>query len=190
MRKKNVLTLLLVMTSLAGWSQQVKIEFVTPRIVHVVKGQPTKTLVVTAKKEDVKVTKKGNEQSSGELTVRQDPKTGSLTFLTSKGQVLLREKSHDLTKVRQTFTLDKDEAIYGLGTIQNGKMNRRGEHKRMEQSNLEDFQNVLQSIKGWDSIGRTIRPRSLMMTPAECRSPRKWERVSTIISCTAVRPTA
>ena len=156
--KKNVLTLLLVMTSLAGWSQQVKIEFVTPRIVHVVKGQPTKTLVVTAKKEDVKVTKKGNEQSSGVLTVRQDPKTGSLTFLTSKGQVLLREKSHDVTKVRQTFLLDKDEAIYGLGTIQNGKMNRRGEHKRMEQSNLEDFQNVLQSIKGWGLYWENYSP--------------------------------
>ena len=158
MMKKNVLTLLLVMTSLAGWSQQVKIEFVTPRIVHVVKGQPTKTLVVTAKKEDVKVTKKGNEQSSGELTVRQDPKTGNLTFLTSKGQVLLREKSHDVTKVRQTFLLDKDEAIYGLGTIQNGKMNRRGEHKRMEQSNLEDFQNVLQSIKGWGLYWENYSP--------------------------------
>ena len=158
MMKKNVLTLLLVMTSLAGWSQQVKIEFVTPRIVHVVKGQPTKTLVVTAKKEDVKVTKKGNEQSSGELTVRQDPKTGSLTFLTPKGQVLLREKSHDVTKVRQTFLLDKDEAIYGLGTIQNGKMNRRGEHKRMEQSNLEDFQNVLQSIKGWGLYWENYSP--------------------------------
>ena len=76
MMKKNVLTLLLVMTSLAGWSQQLKIEFVTPRIVHVVKGQPTKTLVVTAKKEDEKATRKGNEQGSGELTVRQGPKTG------------------------------------------------------------------------------------------------------------------
>ena len=158
MMKKNVLTLLLVMTSLAGWSQQVKIEFVSPRIVHVVKGEPTKTLVVTLKKEDVQVTKKGNEHSSGELTVRQDPKTGNLTFLTSKGQVLLREKSHDLTKVRQTFTLDKDEAIYGLGTIQNGKMNRRGEHKRMEQSNLEDFQNVLQSIKGWGLYWENYSP--------------------------------
>ena len=38
-------------------------------------------------------------------------------------------------------------------------MNRRGEHKLMEQSNLEDFQNVLQSIKGWglywDNYSRT-----------------------------------
>ena len=56
------------------------------------------------------------------------------------------------------FTLDKDEAIYGLGTIQNGKMNRRGEHKRMEQSNLEDFQNVLQSIKGWGIYWENYSP--------------------------------
>ena len=78
----------------------------------------------------------------------------------AKGRTLLREGKHSFEacnsgadrgawQVAQSFTLDKEEAIYGLGTWQNGKMNRRGEHKRMEQSNLEDFQNVLQSIKGW-----------------------------------------
>ena len=97
-----------------------------------------------------------NEQNV--LTIRKDPKTGDLTFLTVKGKVLLKEKSCDISKVRQTFVLDKDEAIYGLGTIQNGKMNRRGEHKRMEQSNLEDFQNVLQSIKGWGIYWENYSP--------------------------------
>ena len=140
-------------------AQDVKIEFITPSIVHVVKGQPTKTLVITAKPEQVSVTKKGNITSSKELTVKQDAQ-GNLTFLTAKGKVLLREKSCDIKEARQTFTLDKDEAIYGLGTIQNGKMNRRGEKKRMEQSNLEDFQNVLQSIKGygiyWENYSPTL----------------------------------
>ena len=141
-------------------AQDVKIEFITPSIVHVVKGQPTKTLVVTAKPQDVAVTKKGNTTSkSSELTVKQDAK-GNLTFLTAKGKVLLKEKECDVLEARQTFTLDKDEAIYGLGTIQNGKMNRRGEKKRMEQSNLEDFQNVLQSIKGygiyWENYSPTL----------------------------------
>ena len=114
--------------------------------------------MVTAKPEDVKLTRQGHMTSSDMLTVRQDPKTGALTFLTAKGQVLLREKDCDVAKVRQTFLLDKDEAIYGLGTIQNGKMNRRGEHKRMEQSNLEDFQNVLQSIKGWGLYWENYSP--------------------------------
>jgi alpha-D-xyloside xylohydrolase len=53
------------------------------------------------------------------------------------------------TKINQTYTLDKDEPIYGLGTIQNGKLNRRGTSIFMEQSNLQDFQYVIQSIKGW-----------------------------------------
>ena len=155
---KKVLCLLATgLLSVACLAQTVKIEFITPSIVHVVKGQPTKTLVITAKPEQVNVVKKGNTMSSSELTVKQDAQ-GNLTFLTAKGKVLLREKSCNVAEARQTFTLDKDEAIYGLGTIQNGKMNRRGEKKRMEQSNLEDFQNVLQSIKGWGLYWENYSP--------------------------------
>lgn len=134
-------------------AQGVKIEFFTPSIVHVVKypGQPVtpESKVIIAKPQQVALTQHGNTTESAELKVQLNEKTGCLTFMTAKGKVLLREKSHTFAPLNQTFTLDKDEAIYGLGTIQNGKMNRRGEHKRMEQSNLEDFQNVIQSIKGW-----------------------------------------
>ena len=135
-------------TKVQAGETDVTVEFYTPSIVHVVKGTPTKTLVITAKPEQGVGSKSGNTWKSSELTVKQDAQ-GRLTFLTAKGKVLLREKDCNVAEACQTFTLDKDEAIYGLGTIQNGKMNRRGEHKRMEQSNLEDFQNVLQSIKGW-----------------------------------------
>ena len=157
MKRITVLSACLL-TMVIGKAQEVKIDFITPSIVHVVKGQPTKSLVVIAQPEDVKVTSRSNDVSSSVLTIRKDPKTGDLTFLTVKGKVLLKEKSCDISKVRQTFVLDKDEAIYGLGTIQNGKMNRRGEHKRMEQSNLEDFQNVLQSIKGWGIYWENYSP--------------------------------
>ena len=158
---KRLLSLALMAIGLAeAQAQDVKIEFITPSIVHVVKGQPTKTLVVTAKPQDnLQLTISKSQWKSSELTVKQDAK-GNLTFLTAKGKVLLKEKECDLKEARQTFTLDKDEAIYGLGTIQNGKMNRRGEKKRMEQSNLEDFQNVLQSIKGygiyWENYSPTL----------------------------------
>ena len=157
-------TLMGLLVGVTANAQKVSVEFLTPSIVHVVKGEPTKTLVITAKPEQVAVVKKGNTTSSSELTVREDAQ-GRLTFLTSKGKVLLREDGWSLTRrnldeweVKQTFTLDKDEAIYGLGTIQNGKMNRRGEKKRMEQSNLEDFQNVLQSIKGWGIYWENYSP--------------------------------
>jgi len=148
---------MLAISLMGAKAQEIKVEFFTPSIVHVVKGQPTKTLVVTAKPEQVAITQKSNIWASSELTVKQDAQ-GNLTFLTAKGKVLLREKNCDVKAVRQTFLLDKGEAIYGLGTFQNGKMNRRGEHKRMEQTNLEDFMNVLQSIKGWGLYWENYSP--------------------------------
>ena len=153
----------------------ISLEFYSPQTVRVVKAPvdhayEKQSLVVIAKPADVTVSQRGNTVSSNVLTVKVDPRTGALTF-SAKGKTLLSEKGAatfeprttgpDAGKFRvtQTFILDRDEAIYGLGTIQNGKMNRRGEHKLMEQSNLEDFQNVLQSIKGWglfwDNYSRT-----------------------------------
>ena len=162
---RKLLTIALLLAGITCQAQDVKIEFITPSIVHVVKGQPTKTLVITAQPQNVAVTQKGNTWTSSELTVKLNPEIQSLTFMTSKGKVLLKEqgwslirKTIDEWEVSQTFQLDKDEAIYGLGTIQNGKMNRRGEKKRMEQSNLEDFQNVLQSIKGWGIYWENYSP--------------------------------
>ena len=157
--KRCLLSFALVLTMAQAGAQALKVEFFTPRIVHVVKGQPTKTLVVTAQPEQGVATQSGNTWKSSELTVKQDAR-GALTFLDAKGRVLLCELSGSIAdgKVSQSFRLDKDEAIYGLGTIQNGKMNRRGEHKRMEQSNLEDFQNVLQSIKGWGLYWENYSP--------------------------------
>ena len=149
--------ILLVLAALLGgtlaWSQETTIEFFTPGIVHVVKstdGKQPKSLVVTAKPQAVDVRHNGNTWKSRELTVKLNPATNSLTFSTANGKVLLQETSCAIrTGVCQVFRLEKEETIYGLGTIQNGKMNRRGEHKRMEQSNTEDFQSVIQSIKGW-----------------------------------------
>ena len=167
-RPRIVMLVVAVLTAcMSAWAADVKVEFVTPSIVHVVKGEPTKTLVVTLKPQQVAVTQKGNTWKSSELTVKLEPQTETLVFMTNKGKVLLKEKgirmvrkNADEFEVSQTFTLDKDEAIYGLGTVQDGKLNRRGLKKRMEQSNLEDFQNVLQSIKGygiyWENYSPTM----------------------------------
>ena len=167
-RQRIVMLVAAALTAcMSVWAADVKVEFVTPSIVHVVKGQPTKTLVVTLKPQQVAVTQKGNTWKSSELTVKLEPQTETLVFMTNKGKVLLKEKgirmvrkNADEFEVSQTFTLDKDEAIYGLGTVQDGKLNRRGLKKRMEQSNLEDFQNVLQSIKGygiyWENYSPTM----------------------------------
>ena len=165
MKKLTIIIMAVLLAQTAVKAQDVKVEFLTPSIVHVIKGQPTKSLVVIAKPENVAVTQTGNTWKSSELTVKLNPETQSLTFMTSKGKVLLREqgwslirKNIDEFEVSQTFALDKGEAIYGLGTVQNGKMNRRGDKIRMEQSNLEDFQNVLQSIKGWGLYWENYSP--------------------------------
>ena len=165
MKRLSTISFVLLFSVASTMAQKVTIEFFTPGIVHIVKTPEGSngngaSLVVTAKKEDVSLTRRNGEVSSGMLTVRTNAKTGALTFLNKKGQVLLREKDCRFEQrptgadkgkwqATQVFTLDKDEAIYGLGTIQDGHMNRRNTSKRMEQSNLEDFQNVLQSIKGW-----------------------------------------
>ena len=150
---RTSIAILALLAPIAMWAHGVKIEFFTPSVVHVVKYQgqavTPESKVIIAKPQEVALTQKGNTTSSQELSVKLDEKTGCITFMDAKGKVLLREKKHSFSPLNQTFTLDKGEAIYGLGTIQNGKMNRRGEHKRMEQSNLEDFQSVIQSIKGW-----------------------------------------
>ena len=109
MKMKRLLSIVILAICVAGaQAQDVKVEFITPTIVHIVKGEPTKSLVVTAKPSvangQVSVTK--GQWKSKELIVKQD-KQGSLTFLTAKGKVLLKEKECDVLQARQTFTLDR-----------------------------------------------------------------------------------
>ncbi|MBO4596514.1 MAG: DUF4968 domain-containing protein, partial [Bacteroidaceae bacterium] len=118
----------------------VKVEFYTPEIVRVTKyfkEQPVdgQSLVVTMKPQEVAVTKKQNSVSSAKITVKYNPQTKALSFYDAKGKLLLAEKSwsaalprhaiyEHLLRVTQSFLLKKDETIYGLGTIQDGKLSR------------------------------------------------------------------
>lgn len=96
-------------------------------------------------------------------------KNGSVQFFAA-GKSLLKEKSVAFTErkegadkgayiVSQSFTLDKDEPIYGLGIIADGMMNRRGSHYHMVQNNTQDFVNIIHSAKGyalfWDNYSPT-----------------------------------
>ena len=155
----------------AGDGTHCRVSFYSSNIVRVTKwaataAEPqTKSLVVTMQpqaslKVDKKTAGKNITMSAGKLSVVIDGRTGNIRFAHA-GKVLLREKAHAFEmrtdgpdkgayRVTQTYLLDKDEPIYGLGTLQDGKLNRRGtERKFLEQSNLEDFQYVIQSLKGW-----------------------------------------
>ena len=168
-------------TKVVTGDADVTVTFFTPRTVHIVKtpkGKPLparKSLVVNAlpQQVDVRVGESGStlSVSSSELTVRVNKKTGRIDFEGRKVKNLFREESYGFEertsgpdrgayRVTASFALSKDEPVYGLGTLQDGRLSHRGKKVVMEQDNLEDFQNVIQSVRGWglfwDNYSRTV----------------------------------
>jgi alpha-D-xyloside xylohydrolase len=97
--------------------------------------------------------------------------TGKISFSNSSG-ALLSEKDGSTSftdfndagvktfTVAQAFTLDKDEAIYGLGQQQKGKMVQRNLKLNMIQGNTDDYIPFFLSVKGyglyWDNYSPTL----------------------------------
>ena len=149
---------------------QMQVSFYSPTIVRIQKCPLQRTMpttqsevIIMQPKDDFDVSIKESNtairMSSNVLTVIINKHTGLVQYM-ADGKKLLSEKEIAFDEreegpdkgrfvVNNTYQLDKDEAIYGLGTVQDGKLNRRGLKKIIEQTNLEDFQNVIQSIKGW-----------------------------------------
>ncbi len=171
--------IVLTAACLDAFADKVSIEFFTPSIVRVTKlpdqGEPLKeSLVVTATPEKVKTAKKTvggvTTYTTSALSVDVDEATGKVSFSKPDGTLLLADGAYSFTpipegidkgsyKVMQSFALEADEPIYGIGMLQNGKMSQRGEHRVMQQSNLEDYAHFFQSIKGygiyWDNYSPT-----------------------------------
>ena len=118
---------------------QVGVTFFNPRTVHITKTPKgkalRKSLVVTAEPQQVAVRRgeSGSEVtlSSNELTVRVNKKTGRVAFEGLRLKNLLSEQDYSFEertsgsdrgacRVNTTFRLQKDEPIYGLGTLQAG----------------------------------------------------------------------
>lgn len=158
-------------------AQSIKITFYTPEIVRVEKTmdnyrqQPGATVILEPGKFKVhsSVSDGARHYRSNALSVTVDSR-GRVTFATAMGRTLLREGESRFTRIPsgfdqglwrigQSWVLDADEAIYGLGMLQNGKMNQRGENRLMFQTNTEDYANFFQSIKGygifWDNASPT-----------------------------------
>ena len=165
------------------WTNAQEITFFTPRTVHVVKAKEgahkQSSVVVTAQPEKVKVRKTTTDgtttYSTSALTVKVE--AGKVSFYDNQGNLLTAEGSSVFTpitegpdkgayRVKQSFSVEADEGIYGIGLLQNGKMSQRGENRRMEQSNLEDYAHIYQSIKGYGIYWENYSPTRLQ-TPAE-----------------------
>ena len=157
-----------------------EIQFFSPSIVRVLKSPEEscfikKSLSVIKKpqKTDIDVRLDGKDLilGSDELLVTLNMNNGTVSFETSTGQPLLSEKEasaefikfndagNETYSVSQSFALEKDEAIYGLGILQNGKMVQRNLKIHMVQNNTQDFVPFFQSNKGyglfWDNYSPT-----------------------------------
>ena len=131
-----------------------------------------------------------------------DTSTGVLSYKTAKGNQLLVEKAvkeqftpfndagNSTYNVYQAFTLDDDEALYGLGQLQNGKMSQRGQVKNLVQGNVEDVSPFIQSTKGYGLFWDNYSPQSLPTMRKRLLSVRRWAIAWIIISCMAVMPMA
>ena len=96
--------------------------------------------------------------STDSLVVRVCLADGCINFYRPDGSVLLSEKTGIGKGVSQTFELDADEAIYGLGQHRYGKLNWRGETVEIFNKNMDISIPVIHSSKGWglywDNTGR------------------------------------
>ena len=133
------------------------------------------SLSVTMQPEKVKYKmQEANNQvilTTSELTVLLDIIQNQVRFATKDGKELLAEKpsstgftsfnnaGNSTYRIRQTFLLDSDEAIYGLGQHQQGKMNQRNQTLFLQQVNTEICIPLVHSIKGyalfWDNYSPT-----------------------------------
>ena len=158
----------------------IEVQFFAPAVARVIKSPEgvayeKQSLSVIAKPE--KVSFKADIQdnkivlNTSELSVSVDTGTGIVSYFSKDGKSLLAEKSGmqfidfddagtKTYQVYQPFILDREEAIYGLGQLQNGKMIQRNMTKNLIQGNVEDVSPFFQSTKGygvfWDNYSPTL----------------------------------
>ena len=160
-------------------STTLEIQLYSPSIARVIKsptgnGFEKESLSVIKNPESVDFSVTENDElikvSTEEMEISIDKESGSIVY-ESPEETLLKEKKgsvaftpfddngNETYSVSQTFSLDSDEAIYGLGLLQNGKMSQRNQKVRMVQNNTWDFVTFIQSVKGygvfWDNYSPT-----------------------------------
>lgn len=169
-------------------SMDIEVQFYGPSIVRVVKtpvGESVEkeSLSVIKSPEKVSFTTKelGDELllSNKSMQVVLNLKSGKVSFKNTKGEILLNEKVGGATftdfddagvktySVNQSFVLEQDEAIYGLGVLQNGKMSQRNQEVHMVQNNTWDFVTFFQSVKGYGLFWDNYSPTNFKDVPGE-----------------------
>ena len=162
-------------------SVEVEIQFYNPFTLRVLKSPEGKTftkkslsVIEIPQKTDFSINQESDVVSLKGKNIIADLnlKNGKISFSTPNGEKLLNEKEAGVVftdfndagvktySVSQSFVLDKEEAIYGLGQQQQGKMVKRNINLRMIQGNTDDYIPFFVSVKGyglfWDNYSPTL----------------------------------
>ncbi|WP_461642182.1 glycoside hydrolase family 31 protein [Labilibaculum euxinus] len=161
-------------------STEIEIQFYGPSTVRILKfpegdefEKKSLSVIMQPQEEIFDIQEMGKEITlkSKKISVALNLKNGQVAFKTISGEPLLNEKAYggkftdfidagDTTySVSQSYVLDENEAIYGLGILQRGKMSQRNQKVRMVQNNTEDYVPFFLSEKGygvyWDNYSPT-----------------------------------
>src|SRR5690606_16589239 len=161
-------------------STTVEIQFFSPEIVRIVKylqdsviDKKSLSVIKTPEKVDLNISEDENyfTISSSSLSVKLNRKSGEIIYSDLNGNSLFAEAASGYEfkpandagektfNVSQSFQLEPDEAIYGLGILQKGKMSQRNQEVKMVQNNTQDYVPFFQSVKGyglfWDNYSPT-----------------------------------
>lgn len=167
--KRHILLPLLLPLLLPGLhqaaAQEVKVTYYSPEIVRIEKTvgeyrtQPSVVVTMAPEASQKAPEVKVSVSKDGRVTFRSKSGLRLLTEGECSIQAIEEGLDKGLYRVRQGWILDKDEPIYGVGMLQNGKMSQRGENRHMVQNNTEDYANFFQSVKGygiyWDNYSPT-----------------------------------
>jgi alpha-D-xyloside xylohydrolase len=162
-------------------SVDIEISFYSPSIVRVLKSltgnsctKESLSVIKLKQKTAISIKQQGDilNLKTGRLNVSLNLRSGNITFYNQPGNLLLKEKEgstkfipfndagNNTFSVAQTYTLDTDEAIYGLGQQQAGKMIQRNLTLNMIQGNTNDYVPFFVSVKGyglfWDNYSPTV----------------------------------
>lgn len=158
----------------------IEIKFYTPEIVRIIKvpeqdtfSKESLSVILSPGKTKFTVRKADNFVilTTDKLQITLQLISGEIAFSTKDATPLLKEKwtgsefkpltdkGNNVYNISQSYSLDKKEAIYGLGILQRGRMSQRNQEIRMVQGNTEDYIPFFQSEKGyglfWDNYSPT-----------------------------------
>lgn len=169
-------------------SIEVEIQFYSPSTVRVIKWPKGTTftkeslsVIKTPQPTKFKIVQQADElmHKSESMATVLNLKSGKITFQTHSGKTILDEQESGAMftdfndagvktfSVSQSFVLEKDETIYGLGILQNGKMSQRNQEVKMVQNNTWDFVTFFQSVKGYGLFWDNYSPTTFKDNPEE-----------------------